>query len=194
MHHFVDDSLDVALKEWQSVCHAIETGRQMLLLRKGGIHETEGRFEVEYQTFLLFPTWLHQNPQWVKAQDRPLVQHRDSEPDEIEIRSFVRVTDILRIHTRAQMDAVDQAHIYLPPLIDMRFNYKPYNPLYLLIVRGYRLAEPVKVVNLPRYAGCKSWVPLEVRIPIGSGVAVIPDADFEQSRQELLERINRVEN
>ena len=30
------DSLPVALKEWATVCRALETGRQMILLRKGG--------------------------------------------------------------------------------------------------------------------------------------------------------------
>ncbi|GIW76777.1 MAG: hypothetical protein KatS3mg104_1840 [Phycisphaerae bacterium] len=196
MQHDRDKWLDVALKEWQGVCRAIETGRQILLLRKGGIHETEGRFEVEYREFLLFPTWLHQNPKWVKEADRHLFQRRDQEPNEIEIRSFVRVTDIVRIRTRAQMDVIDDTHIYLPPLIDMRFNYKPHNPLYLLLVRGYRLTDPVRVANLPHYAGCKSWVPLEIKIPIGSPAAVLSDDDFERSRQRLLEKVRgvRVEN
>src|SRR5437660_249987 len=54
-------SLSIALKEWASVCNAIETGRQILLLRKGGIYESAGEFELENPQFLLFPTYLHQN-------------------------------------------------------------------------------------------------------------------------------------
>src|SRR6476469_947176 len=53
--------LAIALKEWATVCHALETGRQMLLLRKGGIYEAAGEFELENPQFLLFPTYLHQN-------------------------------------------------------------------------------------------------------------------------------------
>src|SRR5437762_3589694 len=33
-------SLQVALKEWASVCRALERGTQVILLRKGGIYET----------------------------------------------------------------------------------------------------------------------------------------------------------
>ena len=35
-------ALQVALKEWATVCHALETGRQTVLLRKGGIYEAAG--------------------------------------------------------------------------------------------------------------------------------------------------------
>jgi len=55
------------------------------------------------------------------------------------------------------MNAIETEHIWTSPLIDMRFNYKPQNPLYLLLVRTYRLAKPVTVDNTPEYAGCKSW-------------------------------------
>ena len=32
-------SMAIALKEWATVCHALETGRQMLLLRKAHLGE-----------------------------------------------------------------------------------------------------------------------------------------------------------
>jgi hypothetical protein len=178
--------LDTALKDWHAVCLAIETGRQIVMLRKGGIHETEGRFEIEHHEFLLYPTWLHQKLEWVKEADRRTVRHRDAEPDEIEIRAMARVTDIVRVTSREQIDAIDQAHIYLPPLIDLRFNYKPQNPLYLLIVRGYSLAKPVTVQNIPLYAGCKSWVPLETPIDVGGATPALSDADFEAVRRSVL--------
>src|ERR1700722_13719814 len=33
-----------AFKEWAVTCQALAAGRQSLLLRKGGIHERDGRF------------------------------------------------------------------------------------------------------------------------------------------------------
>lgn len=181
--------IDIALKDWHAVCLAIERGRQIVMLRKGGIHETEGRFEIEHREFLLYPTWLHQNLQWVKPSDRSHVQHRDAEPDAVEIRSMARVTDILRVRSRQQIDAIDDAHIYLPPLIDMRFNYKPHNPLYLLLVRGYSLATPVTIPNLPLYAGCKSWVPLETPIDASAISPALSDVQFNAAREALLSRL-----
>src|SRR6478672_9678911 len=72
LNHFLTmawpTSLSVALKEWATVCHALETGRQMLLLRKGGIYEAAGEFELENREFLLFPTYLHQNLKMLKPE------------------------------------------------------------------------------------------------------------------------------
>lgn len=181
--------LDIALKDWQAVCDAIERGRQVILLRKGGIHETEGRFEIEHREFLLYPTYLHQKIDWVKPADRDGVESCSIEPDEVKIRAMARVTDIVRIGSRQQVDAIASSHIYLPPLIDMRFNYKPQNPLYVLIVRGYRLAEPATIHTTPIYAGCKSWVPLDQPIDIRNAQPALSESDFDRVRQEILSHL-----
>jgi hypothetical protein len=67
----------------------------------------------------------------------------------------------------------------------MRFNYRPENPLYLLLVRSYRLGSPVTVENTPAYAGCKSWVPLEQPIDTGGATPVLSDADYEAHRSRI---------
>lgn len=172
------ESIQTGLKDWQAVCRALETGRQIVLLRKGGIHETEGVFEIENREFLMYPTWLHQKVDWIKAQDRSLAEMRQNEPEEIELRVLGRVAEIIRIESRRQMDAADDQHIYLPPLIDMRFNYRPTNPLYLIVVRAYRLRQPVTFRNTPAYAGCKSWVPLEESICVEGASPVLDDQAF----------------
>lgn len=184
--------MDTALKDWHAVCRALESGRQMVLLRKGGIHETEGRFEIEHRQFLLFPTWLHQKLDWVKPADREHVTHRETEPDEIELRAWAEVTDIVRVKSRAQVDAIDSAHIYLPPLIDMRFNYKPQNPLYLLLVRAWKLPQPVTIQNTPIYAGCRSWVPLDHDIPTAGSTPALDNTAFAAERARLLKTLESV--
>src|SRR5262245_54054908 len=135
-------SLQIALKEWAVVCRALETGRQIILLRKGGILESSTGFQLEHPSFLLFPTYLHQNLNMLKPEAHGGFQPHSAEPATITLGSFGQVTDIIRVKYRQQMGALDSEHIWTPPLIDMRFNYKPDNPLYLLIVRAYRLAEP----------------------------------------------------
>src|SRR4051794_37265560 len=171
-------SLNVALKEWATVCAALESGRQMILLRKGGIYEAAGEFELENRRFVLFPTYLHQNLKMLKPEAHDGFEARSAEPDQIVLSSAGEVTDILQIKSRAQMDALDAEHVWAPPLIDMRFNYKPDNPLYLLLVRTYRLPQSTTVENTPAYAGCKSWVPLERPIPASGATAVIADGDY----------------
>ena len=51
-----------AFKEWAVVCAALASGRQSVILRKGGIHEGRDGFRVDHREFWLFPTRFHQEP------------------------------------------------------------------------------------------------------------------------------------
>ncbi len=181
--------LSIALKEWSVVCDALADGRQIVLLRKGGIYESAGEFEVEHRQFVLFPTVVHQKAEHLKESERSKVMPQSAEPDRILIRAAGEVTDIIELRDRAQMDAIDDAHIWAPPLIDMRFNYRPENPLYLLIVRAWRLPQPVEIANTIAYAGCKSWVPLDQPVRLCDAVPALDDAAFESRRADIRQRI-----
>ena len=182
-------SLQVALKEWAVVCRALESGRQLLLLRKGGIYEAAGEFELEHREFLLFPTYLHQNPQMLKSGDQAGYEPHAAEPAEVSLSAAGVVTDILQLTSRQQMNKIDDEHVWTSPLIDMRFNYRPENPLYLLLVRAYRLHARVTIANTPAYAGCKSWVPLDQPVQLGDALPVLDDVKYEARRKSILERI-----
>jgi len=179
-------SLSIALKEWASICKALETGRQILLLRKGGIYESAGEFELENPQFLLFPTYLHQNLAMLKPEAHKGFEPASAEPAEVRLTGAGVVTDIVQLCSRSQMDAIDDEHVWTSPLIDMRFNYKPQNPLYLMLVRTYRLHEPVTIANTPAYAGCKSWVPLDQPIATGLALPVLDDARYDLRRRKIL--------
>jgi hypothetical protein len=178
--------LSIALKEWATVCRALETGRQMILLRKGGIYESAGEFQVEHPRFLLFPTYLHQNLKMLKPEADAGFEPHAAEPAKITLSSLAEVNDIIELTDRRQMDSFNNEHIWTAPLIDMRFNYRPQNPLYLLIVRVYRLRQSVTVENTPAYAGCKSWVPLEQAIDTTAPEAAMDDSSFESRRERIL--------
>ncbi|MDB5289098.1 MAG: hypothetical protein JWL69_339 [Phycisphaerales bacterium] len=182
-------SLQVALKEWATVSDALESGRQILLLRKGGIYESAGEFEVENREFLLFPTYVHQSLKMLKEEARAGFESRTAEPEEVRLSAAGVVTDIIQLASRKKMDALNAEHVWTPPLIDMRFNYRPENPLYLLLVRAYQLHEPVSITNTPAYAGCKSWVPLDEPIPTGGALPVLDDVKYEFRRKSILQRL-----
>jgi hypothetical protein len=182
-------TLQTALKEWATVCRALESGRQVLLLRKGGIYESAGEFEVEHREFLLFPTYVHQNLKMLKADAHEGFQPHAEEPKRVRMAAAGVVTDVLQLESRAQMDALADEHVWTAPLIDMRFNYRPENPLYLLLVRVYQLREPVAVENTPAYAGCKSWVPLDQPIATGGAMPVLDDVKYESRRRAILDRL-----
>src|SRR2546421_11105863 len=100
-------SLSIALKEWATVCRALETGRQILLLRKGGILESIGGFELENPQFLLFPTYLHQNLAMLKPEAHRDFEPHTAEPERVTLSTAGVVTDVVQLRSRAQMDAVD---------------------------------------------------------------------------------------
>ena len=184
-------TLQIALKEWASVCNTLETGRQIVLLRKGGIYESAGEFELENPQFLLFPTYLHQDLKMLKAEAYQGFEPASAEPAEVGISAAGVASDIVRLRSRKQMDVIDNEHVWASPLIDMRFNYKPENPLYLLLVRIYRLESAVTLANTPTYAGCKSWVPLDQPVPTGGATPVLDDGRYELRRRMILDRIGQ---
>ena len=52
----------VALQEWAAICERLGDGRQVCIVRKGGIHERGGGiFALEHDRFALLPTYLHQD-------------------------------------------------------------------------------------------------------------------------------------
>jgi len=179
-------SLAIALKEWATVCAALNSGRQMILLRKGGIYEAAGEFELEHPAFVLFPTYLHQNLKMLKPEAHVGFEARSAEPAHVKLSAAGVVTDIIQLRSRSQMDAIEGEHIWTPPLIDMRFNYRPENPLYLLLVRAYRLSAEVTVENTPAYAGCKSWVPLDQAIETSGSTPVLDEKAYSARRENIL--------
>lgn len=178
--------LNIALKEWAIVCRALEEGRQILLLRKGGIHEAAGEFELEHPRFLLFPTYLHQNLAMLKPAEHAGFSAASAEPSHVRISAAAEVTDIVPVTSREKFDALDAQHVWTKPLIDMRFNYKPQNPLYLLLLRVYKLPRATELENTPSYAGCKSWVPLDAPIQTAGAIPALDESGYESRRTMIL--------
>src|SRR5258707_14517704 len=114
-------SVDVALKEWATVVGALETGRQILLLRKGGILEQsiKNRFSITHNEFLFFPTYLHQSCGELKPEAHAGLEPATAEPAQVRVTAAGVVTDIIKIESRAQVDRLDDEHIWTSSLIDM---------------------------------------------------------------------------
>jgi hypothetical protein len=78
------------------------------------------------------------------------------------------------------VDLLEDQHIWDKPLIDMRFDYRPKNPLYLLVLRVFRLAQARTIDNLAAYAGCKSWVPLNAPVCCEGAQPVLSEQQFAE--------------
>jgi hypothetical protein len=62
---------NVAFKEWAVVVEALGEGEQILILRKGGISEQRGQFEVQHREFWLYPTQFHEAERAIIPSMRP---------------------------------------------------------------------------------------------------------------------------
>lgn len=179
--------IDVALKEWHLLCQALIHGEQAIVLRKGGILEANNEFELEYRRFLLYPTYIHQQVTHVKPEWQGRIEQRAAEPEKIALAGYAEAVKIFEVPSRAAFEQLDDLHMWAKPLIDMRFSYRPEKPLYLVVVRAFKLAAPLVIDNTPEYAGCKSWVPLAQMVDVSGATPALAEARVAA----VVERIGR---
>lgn len=103
-----------ALKEWAVAVNAIERGETILLLRKGGIRESGGQFQVDRDEVLLYPTYEHQQPELLKPEYASQVTPVASgwHPDTIKIGSWVKITDIVPVLDETIVNALLPFHVW----------------------------------------------------------------------------------
>jgi len=168
-----------ALKEWAVVCKALESGDQILLFRKGGIMEFRNGFELKFKDFFLFPTFEHQARESIRPEYHAVLNQieKNNEMNEVEktttennsptikryteVTSFVEITHFGEVSTLDRLKELEDFHIWTDDYVKTRFNYNPKKPLYLLLLRTYKLKKSIKILNKPQWIGCKSWIQID---------------------------------
>ncbi|WP_432812799.1 DUF1802 family protein [Pantanalinema sp. GBBB05] len=169
-----------ALKEWQVAIQALETGAQVLLLRKGGIRETGGKFTVEHERVLLYPTYEHQQPRFLKPEYADRVEPVASgwHPETVRIGSWAMITEIFQVTNAERVADLSLYHIWTAEFIADRLKWKPSQPLYVLLLRTYRLNQPQLINYSPTYSGCRSWIDLLTPIDLNDSQVVVSDREY----------------
>jgi hypothetical protein len=169
-----------ALKEWAIVCKAAEDGNQVLLFRKGGIMEYRNGFELKHKNFFLFPTFEHQSMESIREEykkefENLTKQHEQKDlnstvpndsqilPNTTTINSFVEISYFNEINDINKLEKLEKFHIWNLDYVKMRFNYNPKKPLFLVLLRTYKLKDAIKIHNKPEWAGCKSWIQIDLK-------------------------------
>jgi hypothetical protein len=185
---------DRAFKEWAVSCAALQSGRQILLIRKGGIREEGGRFSISDPEFFLLPTYEHQNAALLQPEFLPYLQESQSlphDPSTVTLSTYAVVDTILEARDEAQVNAVARDHIWNPEYVRQRFDFNPYDPLYLVVLRVYRLPAPQTMPMRPAYVGCKSWITLDTSLSTQGATPALNDADFAVRRAALVADLER---
>lgn len=174
------DSCGTAFKEWDAVCAALASGRQSLILRKGGIDEGPGGFAPEHAVFWLYPTNVHQGQQGVKPEEAYASSLSAVSENVVPIEYLAAVALIGRVERLEDLSALDPLHIWTQETVERRFHYRQPG-LWVLGVRVHRLPAPLQLGVTPEFVGCKSWVPLGVEIATDPLVPVLPDPAYHAS-------------
>ncbi|MFN3323026.1 MAG: DUF1802 family protein [Bryobacteraceae bacterium] len=182
-------STNIALKEWAALTEALLAGRQIFLLRKGGIVEARRGFELRHPGFLFFPTLEHQHYNLLKPEDLHWLNQAAAhvEPNRILLRCFAVVDTVLPAPASAgALHAAARHFIWNDTFLEQRYAYRPDLPMYLIVVRTFRLAHPQAIPDREAYTGCKSWVNLTEEIDLTGCAPVLSGEDFDVARQTLL--------
>jgi hypothetical protein len=180
----------IGFKEWQVVCDALGSGRQSIILRKGGIHEGRTGFSFAHESFFLFPTRFHaQNDQVKEGHVEPLPEWQPGDP--IRITHCAEAIWAKTLTNRAAVEALAPYHIYADQVVTDRFDWEgkgmSSGSIHVALVRISRLAQPWDFPYEPKFGGCRSWLTLP-HPPADwreTATPVIADAAFAMLREDL---------
>ena len=175
-----------AFKEWAVVCAALASGRQTLILRKGGIHEGREGFRIEHREFWLFPTGFHQQRDEIVSEAWPLLDDLQSrgELSGHELDLYAVVEDVQQVLDRSALARLSGRHVWSESTIEQRFHYRTPG-LFTLTVRVYRRPTTFEIADSPHFAGCKSWVDWPKALPTSALRPVLDDSTFDFRRREI---------
>lgn len=175
----------MALKEWATVVEALARGEQLVLIRKGGLIERGGGFDLEAEAFLFYPTFEHQAVQYLRPQFRGYFEEaaaRRAPPGKIRLDFAGVAVGCAQSRDPGVVARLEAFHVYNDAFLSQRLRWQPEQPLTIVTVRAYRLATPITVPADPRYAGCTSWVELSAPVPSGEAHPVLDEATFTAQR------------
>lgn len=184
-------STNAALKEWAIVCRALADGRQILLIRKGGIEEIKAGFQVTHRDFWLFPTYVHQKAaDLVPAVQAEFAEVQAAQPpsDTLPIQLYASVEDVVQVMDLNRLRTLEGRHVLSWDCVESRFNYRRPG-VHVMTLRVYRRPETVTLVNTPEYDGCVSWVDLDQSLGTEGCVPVLSDADFGRKLTDIRSRL-----
>jgi len=182
----------IGLREWAVAVKALEEGRQVIVLRKGGISEETKEFRLKSPSFYLFPSFEHQRPNLVKPEASEMVSLTQAEAaeytDQVRLTSYAEVVEDIEVTDAETLQRLDQLHIWTEDYAEERLKWKKTKPLHVLILRVYKLEKPHLIPMIDSYGGCKSWLELEA-ISTVQMKPVLDNEEFERQANAVRNQI-----
>jgi hypothetical protein len=150
--------MSIGFKEWALVCEELGSGRQSIILRKGGIAEGRAGFRFEHADFLLLPTLFHEQVVKLTLPETTQLPSVVEGQHTVSYRVVVEWTEDLT--DWEQTRRLHPFHVWRENVIHERFEYDEKKGVSLAFVRVYKLAVPATFPDARQYGGCRSWVTL----------------------------------
>ena len=147
----------IGFKEWALVCEALGTGRQSVIIRKGGIAEGPDGFAFRYREFFLFPTFFHEQLERVRESSGVLPT---PPAKEIEVRYLARVTETRVLTDWEEVRKLEPLHVLRESVVRERFEYDNAPGVHVAFVDVFRLDPVWHFPDAKSYRGCRSWLKL----------------------------------
>ncbi len=167
-----------AFKEWQVIVDALGTGRQSLILRKGGIAEGRDGFQIKHRRFWLFPTRFHAQLEKIKPSACAWAKQSadDSTPHTVTLRYFAQIEREAELHDWEMITKLSPLHAWAETTIRERFESSVPAGIHALFVRVFAAPAPVILPITPSMGGCKSWIELPLALPMENTSPVLDEA------------------
>jgi hypothetical protein len=175
-----------ALKEWAAIIKGLEAGEQILLLRKGGIHEKG--FDVKAPRFFLFPTYLHQAADKLRPEAAGKFRESSAEgpgTETVRISAVAEAVGSVPVTDPAKLPVLAGFTLMTAAELANRYAWNPGEALHAVLVRVHRLAAPLALPVKPAYGGCRSWIKLQEVPEFSVGAPVLADREFGALRAKI---------
>lgn len=163
-------------KEWQVVCDALASGRQSIILRKGGIHEGRSGFSFAQESFFLFPTRFHNQDQFVR-EGSVTAQPEWTIGETVSLTHYCEALWAKTLTDWSKVAALEPYHIWTEETIRQRFDWEgkgmASGSIHVALVRVEALAKPWEFPYEAKHGGCRSWVTLP-EPPEGTRAGAVP--------------------
>ncbi|TBL75100.1 DUF1802 family protein [Paenibacillus thalictri] len=179
----------IALKEWAVAVDALKQGRQILIMRKGGIREETKHFQIESSRFFLFPTFEHQRKELIKPEYQDMLDGTLSgwnpQQTTVTIDTFAELALDIEVSEQPELDKLAPFHIWTDHFAEERLKWKRKNPLHIMLLRVYSLNHPATLPIVDSYNGCRSWIQLEAELSDLDKRPVLDDAAFAREADKI---------
>ena len=93
--------------------------------------------------------------------------------------------ELIEVSQQEKVDDLSPHYIWTKAYAQSRLHWKPMLALAVLLLRVYRMEQPVSVPYLREYSGCTSWVEIMHRVSLGRLTPVLSDQEYRLRVEEI---------